>query len=609
MSTPPEFLALREQEGLNHWTSESASEQFGPGVASAASTEGLHALRAAYPETWHRLVYTWTPELRFDRRVKLSELLASRFCARAMPRHAGDYERVCRYRRAARRLVERFGNHGLAWFTDERLEAYRAELVTGGGAASTASRTVSYLRVVLREWCRWQRARPKVAAKPAGPRRRAGGRAVRRYAAPLTIARLLPALSVEQRAMVALAAGGLLQSEFLALRVEDIWREHGALHVRAGGIRGRPGVACDRVEYLPGWAWDLLTASFDAVGPRRGLLFPPRGGGDVPRASAARGLRRMCDRTLGEGNGVTFAQIRDLAREVLRRAGAPRAAVRQTWTRSDFGRRGPPWMSGVKGLMQSWTELCAPPVALASTGRVPRRAPAGCGVLEAEVSPGGGQFVRVPLPESCRTMSPAEVEAPTGAPLASLRSPRRPPPRAAVAGPAQRVSGAQVGGRPADRRKVTAGASASKADSRNARWHRVAGEPAPTLSQHPLLATADLDRIADRVAKVLRRSDGTANSSPPAGVLTVARLRQELAVAMRRRADERAEDLIAGALAGAGGTWAASNPEKVGEVLQQLGLGVETEQQPGADDTQARSGLLRHDLALGYYQPAGPSSG
>ena len=78
---------------------------------------------------------------------------------------------------------------------------------------------------------------------------------------------------------------------------------------------------------------------------------------------------------------------------------------------------------------------------------------------------------------------------------------------------------------------------------------------------------------------------------------------------MRRRADERAEDLIAGALAGAGGTWAASNPEKVGEVLQQLGLGVETEQQPGADDTQARSGLLRHDLALGYYQPAGPSSG
>ena len=144
MNTPPEFLALREQEVLNHWTSESASEKFGPGVASAASTEGLHALRAAYPETWHRLVYRWTPKLRSDRRVKLDELLASRFCGRAMPRHAGDYERVCRYRRAARRLVERFKSRGLAWFTDQWLEAYREELVAEGCAASTASRTVSY---------------------------------------------------------------------------------------------------------------------------------------------------------------------------------------------------------------------------------------------------------------------------------------------------------------------------------------------------------------------------------------------------------------------------------------------------------------------------------
>lgn len=580
-------LPLHLQVPLSQWNFPTAVAHFGVGVASAHSTEGLHRLRALAPNSWHELVYNWTAELRPGRRISLKALLSSRFASKAMPRHAHDYERVCRYRRAARRLVERFGRRGLAWFTEERLEAYRQELVDEGLSASTAARTVSYLRVTLREWCNRERVRPKVSrVPPSGPSSRLGDRAVRRFASPFVIARLLPQLTSEQRAMVALAAGGLLQSEFLALRREDIWAEARAVHVRTGGIRGRPGVACDRVEYLPSWAWELIARSLPSLGTRGGLLFPPRGGGDQPRASAARGLRRVCDRVLGEGGGITFSQIRDLGREVLRRAGAPRLAVRQTWTRADFGRRGPPWLPEVKAVMGSWTDLCAPPASLAGSGRVPRRAPPGCRPTDSEI--GAANQGRRPqtLPASCRPLSPSEVEASTESAMAEVTAvkarlvPRR----------AQRPRGGPTKGRARPSRANRSAlrrdpAPVAAEDSRALVRPRSTGSSSPVPeSQEPAapsagppnqLSASDKQEIADLVVRALATRERAERARQGGGPVTMAQLRREIVGAMRRRGDERLEDFLAGAAVGAGGTWAANNQEKVAELLGELGVGLE----------------------------------
>ena len=606
MQYPPEFPDPQLRYALSNWTAEEAAEHFGEGVRNPSRTEGLHALRGMFPETWHLLVRTWTSKLSRARKVPVRALLTTDFSEPAMPRHADDYERACRYRRCARRLIESVGQRPLAWFHEERLEELRVELVDTGCSASVAARTVSYLRVLLRRWCRWHRKAPKVETNPAGPRRRIGSRQRRKVAGPQQIARLLPALKRELRAMVALAGGGLLQSEILALRHEDILIEHRAVCVHSGGIRGRGGEPCDRVEYLPAWAWELLLASMPRVGRGMGLLFPPRGGGDTPRKSAARSLRRACDGAVGKSNGVTFAEIRNLWQAVVRQAGLPRAAIRQTWRRSDFGRRGAPWMQDLRELMGCWVELCQPPVDLAMA-RATRRSPKECGPLDSERSFGVARPATAPLPSSCRV---AEFRRP--APVAAVaaevgagqgRAERRTTARAVVGVPAVgRTSGARATGlvnhrgpeRPWAQREVAP---------------RLLPRHVGHLTTPPArieLTDRDVDRIAERVAGRLKKSMGDIvpasqhdRSGPAIDAATLRRELQRAVVGLQRSNEAHAQAFIGGLVTGAGAMWTMSNPSKVREAVERIAEVFDPE---GTDET-LQLGATSDDSTVAWQPP------
>ncbi len=409
-----ERAMFRMPHGL---TARQALEFYGRGLADPSSMDGLHRLRIDHPETWHLIVWTCTPKAQpFSAGTTVREILTSRRLSQLMPRSAGDFNRLKRYRASAGRIRAHAGSRRVLAHDDALLEADR-QVLSKDRAASTVARDLSLLRRAVRLAARRLGVEPAVSPRPQGPSQRTGVRRARDLAAPGQLADLLPTLDAPHRAAVAFAAGaGLSESEILGLRHGELALDRGAVLVRTGRSRGHPDDVL-RWEPIAPWAVDLLARSLPApmsTDPAE-LLFPGRDDWTRPRSDLNRGLARACKRVFGEGGpAITLGACRRLWQAVLREAKLPRAAVRQSLrlqVRADNEVVPAPWSGEQAELLGGWTSLTQPPVALPAGTRVPTKAPEGVGAFEAEVDRAARPKVAA-LPASCQRKTGGDARDP-----------------------------------------------------------------------------------------------------------------------------------------------------------------------------------------------------
>ena len=527
----------------NSWPAR--ARKLGLGVSSAASLCGLAALRRLRPHLWHEDVQALTPAPPRSQSATLRDVLSSRANEQAMPRHAGDFSRIKRPRAGAGRVIELTGDRPAVELNGEgQLARLHQRLVENGMAASTANRTVSLVRRVLRPWLRSVGIKLRIYRRSRRSNKRIGPRGSRPGPSPQELSALLGELDASHRLALALAAGaGLLESEILGLRFRDLRLADGSIVVRTGGIRGRAGYRCQRLEHVAEWAWQLL---FDTLGdprqyPPQSLLFPNRRDPTRPRSSFAPGLKKASRAVFGDDAvGFTLGAARRLWQRVQIDTGLPSAQSRQTWSLDEFRGDLPWWAEEAHGVARSWELLCRPPVELsASSLRVPRKKPKGCQRGRAErATP--GETRPMGLPDYCRAL-PAE------------------PPRSDAPGGVHRDS-----------------------------WHEPAAggrqAPAPALPSRPpvlvqlrSLPKRDLERLAEEISKRVRpnpdhpspprarpnrveQADGDLDKRLRAIERRIGALARALGGVAQRRS---AEDLVLAVLAGAGGGFAAQNADEL----------------------------------------------
>jgi len=535
-----------------------AVRDLGPGVASAAEIAGVAALRRLRPRTWHQDLKRLSSAPPRTKSATVAEVLSSRINVGAFPRHADDFSRIKRPRACARRVVELVGGLPIQKLNSERrLKQLHLDLVSHGAAASTANRTVALARKVVRAWCRHVGAAPRLHPRRRRENRRIGRRAGRPVPGPQQIGELLAALPDHHRVALALAAGaGLIESEILGLRFEDLKPSDHAVVVATGGIRGRAGQRCFRYEYVAGWAWELLLATFEPS-IRRGIsgpIFRHRSDPRRSRSSFGPLIRKVSIETFGRGAPVvTLGAARRLWQRVQIDAGLPSAQSRQSWSLDEIPRGDsvglPAWAAEAEEVASQWRELCTPPVDLRERRlSVPRRKPKGCGRLTPELSP-RSRGATTELPDSCRAR-PLEPPSPPTPPRGGARGSR------AAAGAPTRRSDLPHRGGPATRDDSFSVEELAEAVARRIQGPSLglAGgtqpKPAP---RDPNQARAE----EERQRAVLRRLD---------------LLAAEVARAGQKRGGE---DLVLAVLAGAAGGFAAQNGDdlaaRVRETLEALG--------------------------------------
>ena len=406
-----------------------AERIFGPGVSDASTLKGVAALARSRPKNWDRDLRAWTGGLGGQPlRAPLAVVLASSINQRAIPRSPDHLDRIRQPRASSRRLSLLRGDRPLLDLDSQReLDLLLTDLLQQDYSGSTSRRTVSYLRCLLRDCYAAAGLTSKTSSAPSGPRRRVGRVASRLVTSPQQIAAVLPELPLAHRAAVALAAAaGLLESEILGLRRGDLRDQ--VVVVRIGGIRGRAGHKCDRIEAVAAWAWPVLLQYLQSLpaGPTSQLLFPNRTDPSRPRTSFGPLIRKTASRVLGAGATVTLAGCRRLWQRIQIDLHMPSAQVRQSWSTELVRAQSPSWWRGAVKAADSWRQLCAPPVRL--TGRaltVPRRKPKGCKPGQPEATCPRTGRVKPPVPDSCRLFThpppgPAPVREQAEASLLSL---------------------------------------------------------------------------------------------------------------------------------------------------------------------------------------------
>jgi integrase len=420
-----------------HVDLEMAVEAFGRGVVDLRSMAGLSRLRREAPKTWHLIVWKLTSVRPVNPHSTVRELITSDlFTDQGMPRRADDFGRLKRYRSSARRLDARVGALHARDVHDPLLDRLGRRWSTGPEAlaAETVRRDLSLLRRLVARWGEMFYLPARVTRRPKGPGRRQGERAPRTTPGPETVLVVLEVLGSEHRAAAALAGGaGLAESEILPLRVADLDLKRRLVRVRTGRTRGRPGARVLRVESIAAWAFDLLLAEMDWIpgAPSDRLLFPNRDDPSRPRADLNRGFASASRQALDEGAGpVTLGSLRRLWQHVLREGGAPRAALRQSYSLrwAKRGSRRPPWAEEQKRLLDAWTSLLAPPVPVAPHLNLPRHAPSRCGPYEPErpavpTRPASSR----PLPDTCRVVPDPPKPTATPPRRTEVASPPTPP--------------------------------------------------------------------------------------------------------------------------------------------------------------------------------------
>ncbi len=562
------------------------ARKLGPGVSSAASLAGLAALRKLRPHHWHEDVHALTPAPPRSSTATVRDVLSSRANEQAMPRHAGDFSRIKRPRASAGRVVELSGDCPAVELNGERqLARLHQRLVESGMAASTANRTVSLVRRVLRPWLRSVGLKPRIYRRSRRKNKRVGPRGSRPVPSPQEVSALLEELDAPHRLALALAVGaGLLESEILGLRFGDLRPADGSILVRTGGIRGRAGYRCQRLEHVAEWGWKLL---LDTIGdPRRypseALLFPNRRDPARPRSSFATGLKKANAAAFGDdAAGFTLGAARRLWQRIQIDAGLPSAQCRQSWSLDEFRGDLPWWAEEAHGVARSWEVLCRPPVEVSAPSlRVSRKKPKGCqrGQAERAAPPTACPMA---LPDYCRALP---MDSPRSAPLAGvLREPRD-------------VASA-------------AGQSPPAPPSRP-----------PVLVQLRSLPKRDMELLAEEISKRVR-AEPSRPSAPRARPNRVEQADADLDKRLRaidRRigaltralggvAERRsAEDFVLAVLAGAGGGFAAQNADELMQRLQHVLQSVGAPPEEMAQLQPHATASAEVPAWAGYYGPQTP---
>ena len=387
-----------------------------PAATDSTSVIGLRAFARVRPGDWHVLVSDATPQAPDDLSdLTVAETLGSELADQLRPRHAGDLDRVLRYRGCARRLVEAVGTMPMAKINDDML-VLALKMLTDSVfsptskvyASSTARRTLSLLRHIATRWARAAGRTPAVSPGRAAPIRGAhtAGPMGRRRPRPVPtveqVFHLLMVADEDLRAAIALAAGaGLRHGEVRGLHVDQVDPRARAVVLPARGSARPPSAY--RMAWLPSWAWDLLAPlySFRAEYSRSGggWLFPgPLRGGC--RSDFGRPLAAACGRAFGPGGPTfTMSALRRFWQAAARASGLPRAVVRQSWWTRD-ARQLPEGVLSARGTAYGWDELFGGPAELLGTAPwVPRRAN---GAVEAWAPERKALGQLAPLPASCR---------------------------------------------------------------------------------------------------------------------------------------------------------------------------------------------------------------
>ena len=562
------------------------ARKLGPGVSSAASLAGLPALRKLRPQRWHEDVQALTPKPPRSSNATVRQVFSSRANEQAMPRHSGDSSRIKRPRACAGRLIDLIGDSPAVELNGERqLARLHERLVATGMAASTADRTVSLARRVFRPWFKSVGIKPRIYRRSRRTNQRVGSRGARPVPSPQQVSALLEELDAPHRLALALAVGaGLLESEILGLRFGDLRLADGSVLVQTGGIRGRVGHRCLRIEYVADWAWKLV---LDTLGdprqrPPTALVFPNRRDPSRPRSSFAPGLKKANIAAFGDtAAGFTLGAARRLWQRIQIDAGLPSAQSRQTWSLAEFRGDLPWWAEEAHGVARSWEVLCRPPVEFSATSlRVPRKKPKGCQRGQAErATP--AEVRPMALPDYCRAL-PVE------------------PMRADTSGGVHRDAWDEP---PSGRHQAPA-----------------PSPRAPVLVQLRSLPKRDLERLAEEISKRVRtepsrpapprarpnrveQADADFDKQLRAINRRIGALTRVLGEVAQRRS---AEDLVLAVLAGAGGGFAAQNADELMQrlqhVLQSVGVPPEETAQHQPDGGESPES----PLWAGYYRPQTP---
>jgi len=402
-----------------------AMARFGRCVVDGTSLHGLSGIQRAYPEHWHRILRAGLrkrPALGGDATV--GEVLRAGMFGHLLAREA--HQRHLRKRRAgAQRVAQAVGDwfRARGWreppvrdldegwlrrFSDAYVQTARDQL-----CSELIRRDLALLRRAVRATQQWLRLEPRVKRRGPVATKRAGRRVERHATTPRELAWLLhvTTCSVLRLVFALPAACGLWESQILRLTPEDFDMGRKRLHVHGGRVRGRPGVIADRWVAMPPWLVEMVWQAFPGIGamPPDVLLFPHRSDSTRHRSTFRRSLARACSKA--RTRHTTFGALRRMFALVARSNDGPRGLVRGSVGRGALRRRlereRKVVLRASEVIAGGWRVLMLPPgVEDGMRWHLPRKAPKGVSVLQAEVHGGHrrrrrGAAVRA-VPAGCR---------------------------------------------------------------------------------------------------------------------------------------------------------------------------------------------------------------
>ncbi len=387
-----------------------------PCIGDATCSDRLAALKRAHPEDWWIRLGRAARAHRGHRHTVEGWLRGGAGGA-LIPRDAKDAAALDR-RKAARRWLPFVAGFALGQVTERCLRqiVHLRAMERVPLSRDTWVRDCGLLRRWIRQGqlARHRRAllAPRWRTIPGGERRRPAAAAL----IPIQVQRLLRGARCPRlRVMIALAYGcQLLPREFEALRFEDLAMDYAHVVVATASRRGRAGVTCRKRVWLPAWVRDLARGAWGEMPRASGWCFAhARRPGEHRRNSD--GLLRSLGRRVSM-EGVTFTRLRRSGQAIARARGCSRVVVRGV-VPAVLGRESVEerWFSSEQQrFASSWSELLRPP---ADPGRLPRRAPGGCGLDVSERmaarrrarAMGWGRAEAPALPTSCEWVEPGEA--------------------------------------------------------------------------------------------------------------------------------------------------------------------------------------------------------
>lgn len=365
----PRTTATRRPVPVDKLSRSAARARFGLGVISCASNKGLAALARERPHDWDKLVRQWSQGMPRGHRT-VAHLVRSSLCAKALPRHNRDLERIKRYRRFGRRLAEMVGSYDIRKIREKELESLRLRLLESGLSSDEAGRTVSYLRVTLRELYQAS-GRPVPSLGGKGKGKRIGRKPSRPVAALKDVARLFGRLEPGLRVALALSLSGVRPGELLAVRGKDVSADGLCVKVLS---RSPQGIVSTRWRVLPAWARTLVVSHIERQDRDRPLILGANGAHLAP-GSLTRKFRRAADSILGKDTEVTLAAVFRLWQLIAQEGNLPAEEVRASWRCADFSGGVPVWLNAARALMDRWGLLGSPPVPISGRKLRPRSRP------------------------------------------------------------------------------------------------------------------------------------------------------------------------------------------------------------------------------------------